>query len=120
MASSSYRGQVLVFQFPVNGGLVRSPDFVFVDDIALQLLVPSIVAVALFDNLVDREVLETGFLGQLFAVHSFAHPGRTGNYDIRLMASHGDWCSLLITMRSCVLHVLCIFCRSFRLTALAS
>jgi hypothetical protein len=63
---------------------------VLVNNPTLSLLVISIVAIALFGNVVYGHVLQAGFLGDLFTVNCLAHAWGAGDYDVG-SSPHCDW-----------------------------
>jgi hypothetical protein len=56
--------------------------FVFIHDPGLQFFVPAIVAILLFGDLVDGEVLQPSVLRQNFSMASLADARRACDYDI--------------------------------------
>lgn len=46
------------------------------------------MAATLSDNLIDRQMVETGLLGEQLAVASFAYARRTGHNDVWILSRH--------------------------------
>ena len=63
-------------------------DLVLVNDPAFVFFIPAVMAATVFDNLVDREVLQSSVGSQDITVTCLAHSGRTGDYDVRLCPRH--------------------------------
>lgn len=61
---------------------------VLVNNPTLSLLVISIVAIALFGNVVYRHMLQAGVLGDLFTVDCLAHARGAGDYDVGSSPHH--------------------------------
>lgn len=57
---------------------------IFINNPALILSIPTIMTGTVFDNLVDREMLEAGIGSQLLAMAGFAYAGRAGYHNIGL------------------------------------
>lgn len=55
---------------------------ILINNPTLPFVVISIVAIALFGNIVYRHVLQAGILGDLFTVDSLAHSRGAGDYDV--------------------------------------
>ncbi len=75
----------------VSSGMSRFDDLanlVLVDNPAFVFLIPAVVAATVFDNLVDRQGLQSSVGSQDITVACLAYSRRTGNYDVGLCPRH--------------------------------
>ena len=68
--------------------ICTSADLVLVDHPALMLSTPTIMALAVFDDLIDRQVFQTRICSQLLAVTSLAYARCAGDDDVGLCSRH--------------------------------
>lgn len=74
---------------PLDEQVPRVTDLILVNDPALRVLIPTFIAVPLFGNPVDGEVLEICTAGQGFAKACFADTRCACDDDVRHTARHG-------------------------------
>ncbi len=88
MASRSFE-EITQVSLDLDNDLWKMKYFVFINNPAIQLIVPPLVTFPFFDDAVDGQMLQAGILGEKLAMTALPNARSPGDDDIGFGSCHG-------------------------------